>query len=343
MTCCVIVWMVACCSIGSDADTLTVEELASALEDVGTALDTYEVTCHFKSRLIGEPIEDGKYVDETATVTYKVSGDRVRCESRTSREGESTMAEATSVFTGEKTLSVKHGARQGRIGPGSQGAFFQGRNPQNFLTHVWDTAAPSYLRQREVAIKDATWDGHSVIAVETQPSQNEGREWQTQVLISPRLGYAIVRTAKRLRFTGESEWIEFGVVEMRDHVQDASGIWLPTRALIEGYTAPNEPGVVPLLIQRCEVRLENWRVGVEFPETTFALEFPPGTVVTDRVAGRTFKTAAVSDQMIADQATVGKELSEFARPDSMRRWWAMLVLGGTLAAAAIFLLVRRFM
>jgi hypothetical protein len=325
--------------------SVSIEEIESVLEETERVLRGYQVRCEIDARLRKYPFDRNEFRFRSTTVTYSadMSG-RVRAVGRaqTSDGATTEVTSNTVVYNGGQSsrLTEQSGSANGRITPHEHEAYLDGVNPRNFVTHVRNRSAVLLLREYQAQVVGTTeFDGRSAVTVETAVVSNVGMQWMTRLLFAPDLDLALVRAADCFRHNEGQEWKEFVRTELFEHVQDPSGIWLPSRVVHEEYSAPKETEPESVLLQHMEVITEDWQVNPELPEELFSLDFPSGTLVEDRVNGTTFKTTEISDQTIFDQVAAVKPLKNTS--NSSTRTWLIWLNVAVLLGIGILILLRR--
>lgn len=340
----------------SAENTLSFKDLMRGLEDAEATFGAYAVKANIDSRvrlLFGD--RKGEYLSREAKVSYRSdSAGRLRVESEGIAEdddaGQLVPFKHKAVFDGEQVrrLDGRNHYNSGEIVAHKRRSFYQGVDPRNFLTHIRGEPASSFLKRKNAEIVEWTeYNGRRVAAVATEPLTNDrGKQFQHHLLIDPSRTFAIVRRIKRARFSNDGRWIEYKRTEIRKQQQDASGLWLPTHVVHEEYPSPGSPDSNPTLLRQDNIEFRHWQLDPSLTEDTFALKFPSGILVKDKVRGRTFKTTEISEQSIADQAAVAKSVRTDGTDERSAQFWifvASSVVGAGLIAGgiAVFALNRH--
>jgi hypothetical protein len=188
-------------------------------------------------------------------------------------------------------------------------------------------------------VSEAQYDGHTVLVVETDTVERE-LHWRKRFLIDPQLGFAVVKRSQLVRFPPHDTWIEFTWVEGHDYSEVATGVWLPGRVLHESTdpTAKNaEEGSEAPMAWRVELQNTHWVVNPIADDESFRIDFSPGVLVEDKVNGRAYQVAGLSDGMI-DQQTGNAAGIDGPQGKSSRRAWGLsrvLVVGNIVLVAIL--------
>ncbi len=323
----------------------SLETICDTSADLDAAVKGYHVrvTATVKRRLL--PIDRNEYVDQVAVLDMKADRlGRIRAAGKitTSNQGKKTVDTVTRVFDGEKVKLVdgEGGAATGRITKGLPAVYILGIDPREFLTHV--EHAPLKLAIKEYEIKpigSQLWHGRELTALQTKVNDSDGQQFCGLIYLDPSRHYSIARVAYRYRTPPDVDWTEFKRLEVVEAHQDLSGVWLPTKATVEEYTVQARRGVPPELMVKSDIVFTDWVLNPNLPESTFAFQFPVNSIMTDEIAGKTFKSVAITDQDIADSANL-LELAP-ANGTQARGLSLFIGLGLTLSLIGLFL-VRRY-
>ncbi|MEX1229028.1 MAG: hypothetical protein WEB58_02235 [Planctomycetaceae bacterium] len=176
-------------------------------------------------------------------------------------------------------------------------------DPLEILTHRDHKPVSTILQTPGCSIvTPETYDGYDVIVIETAVAERE-QNFKGRFYIAPKLGFYVVRKATLIQFPMH-DWIEFNKVECADFIEVEPGIWLPQRAIIES-TVPTEENArentQPPLAWRFKVSNSDWVLNPEVSDTTFKMSFSDGIFVEDKIAGTTFRQAAITDEAVTRQ------------------------------------------
>ena len=164
-------------------------------------------------------------------------------------------------------------------------------DPRNLTTHYFFKPISELLARRGAqVIGEETWNGNSVIVVETIPFEGEDRR-KFRFFLDPQRGLTVVRRAIAIQYPPYERWMEYSRIEGFDYEQIAPDVWLPGRVVYESFDPTvqhSKDGSEPPLSWRWKVNFENWRVNEDYPPETFELKFAPGVLVNDRTTGRSF-------------------------------------------------------
>jgi thiol-disulfide isomerase/thioredoxin len=305
-----------------DAKTL---EIVNALKTLEGKVRSLSVRATFKGVVCLDPShpEALAHLTNVETSTVERSG-RARCEidgqSAKFSDGKALVRPSKSISTDDGTL-LRTVSGVTTLSAGlivkSRGVSGWTQNPFEMATLFHGKPVSQIISERNGKVVGRTeHDGHSVLVVETDPITVNGRGWYYRFLIDPALNHVVVRRSQFIRFPPHEAWIEFEVIDLRDHREATAGVWLPAHVQIR-YTAPTEQDVktgrLPRLAWEWDVRNENWVVNPMVTDSLFVLEFPPGTEVEDQVKGRVERIPSPAGQprpRLSD-ALVGKPAPEF--------------------------------
>lgn len=294
----------------AQGDRYSLEDVLHGLEDAEKNLVNFSVTSRIETLQVPRA-GDGEGTKARSIATYTVTSDgksRYKCDLLGQPDGiQSSLIET---FDLREFRSV--------AGYGPEGKLFerytQGKisakgsdrswpvDPWDYTTKFTGLSVVGLLKEFGVEEFDPAtrWEGRSVVRIVRKPIHTD-QEYKSQYLVDPERGFAIVRKASLVRSTPASEWFEFRGMEGRDYIEVGPNIWVPQRFLIEVHQ-PVSTNPTPVLRYRGTIRNRDWVVNEDVPDSTFKLEFPGDVLVTDTVRGKTFRTARITDQSLADSA-----------------------------------------
>jgi hypothetical protein len=172
------------------------------------------------------------------------------------------------------------------------------------------------------------------------------------LFVAPDFGYAVVRSERMLRPKPGFDWKPQIQVDNRDFVRRGP-LWLPSKSHYSKHSYYDDGGYE--LDQEYTVDFSDCVVNQPHRPETFQIEFPSGTLVTDRIkGGPSYVNKKISDKSIGDQVTEVKKL-QAARETSPQGedggasqtgplgigWWIVAGAGACLLAISALLWIRR--
>jgi outer membrane lipoprotein-sorting protein len=323
-----------------------IEDVYRALDDLQNAVQSYTVDIEISNRSGIPPYDKNRYIRETAKASFKSDGvGRIYCQSELTKEGERPITiQKRAVFNGEVVKWVDESASQsrGEVSKDRGNLFYWGITPRSFLTHIEHTPAARLLKSLDTRIVGTkVWKGRTVVILQTKINKADGQEFTLFVYLDPKKNFAIVRNATCYRNPPETDWTEYNLMEVSDTIQDASGVWLPTRAILDTYTVSIKRGAPPVLMRHSEITFKNWVINPDIPESAFSLDFQPNTIVKDTTTGQTTKVVKIDDQMLADQAETVRRQQTPKPHEKKRSPLLLVVLSVSILLAMIGLLIWR--
>lgn len=333
----------------------SIRDVCSALRDTHAAIENFSVA--FRKDITIRPLNaPDKLVSlyEMATLVADARG-RGRYEAKRSSidyvaGGKNKIHEEVVVaaFDGKRTKSMV------RVGKYSRGTITEARSdipwemdPWNFLTHYFGEPIYKQLEQPGAnSIGEFKWHGRSVLGFETSavadPS-DPGCQWKYRFLIDTDRNFAVVERAGLVQLASDLNWVVYTRISAYDHTEVAPGIWAPMRIEHESFNPTKEgtrKGLPPPLSWRWDIKVTKWTFNQPLPDSQFDVRFEPTTVVNDRVLGRFYQVAVITDQALADEASAAKDYL-VRRP--WRRVAVWCALGVFLAATLLLVGFRRRM
>jgi hypothetical protein len=245
-------------------------------------------------------------------------------------------------FDGSRTVVLtgrpdKQGWDFARISANMHDALWN-KNPREFLTHYQSKSIREKLVERKATIIGACrWQGVDGVTVETALVEPNGFR-KSQYDILPERGFLIVRSALLVKHAPDQEWKEYTHILCEEAVEDSSGAWVPARSVYESFeTTPTKPPVVTSEISWRYEYSHEWTFNPEIDDSMFAGDIPAGAFVNDTTTGKSYQSAAVTDQAIADQVLAAEGLQDIARGEGGGRW--RLPLAGVCAVVVLLLVV----
>jgi hypothetical protein len=229
---------------------------------------------------------------------------------------------------------------QGTLSIGMTGSratpFFLPINPFEIIWQFQEGAATSaYLEKRnatlvgEIPWEDRAGEKRSVWAIETRAVDGkDGITRKAQVYVDHERGFVVVRKAMLAHRSDAIEWVTNWSIELRDHAEAASGVWVPTTIEFINYYIFHDNRTSPAQTVRC--RATQWSINPQLDQATFAFSFPKGVAVNDEATGKMYVAGTVTDPLIATQVDEARQLVNKQGP------W--LVVVAVIVPAAIVLI-----
>lgn len=211
-------------------------------------------------------------------------------------------------------------------------------------------------RASEVLVKEGTRTlgrertkvGEAIVieTKEVHTDASEGEEaayWGSRFHIVPELAFAVTYSALLYRRSPMEPWREYWIFEGMNYARHDNGVWLPRRIVLSMWDwTGDEPAH---LTRRTDLTLD-WEMDPTIDEETFTLKIPAGIMVHDKVQGKSYIHADVTDQMIADQVAAARRLAQeqgaaSTRPGGARMLFAACVAVVVAAAIVVWRVKRR--
>ncbi len=163
--------------------------------------------------------------------------------------------------------------------------------------------------------------------------------------VDPSRGFAVVYRARYYRPNVDSKkWELVEELKCEELREVRAGLWLPHR--VEERWSGDLLGTGRSELLRADVCLVTWHLDPELDPTTFALEFPPDTLVDDQVTGKKYRVARLTDQAIADQVAAARRLAQeqgekLASPGGARMLFAACAAIVVAGAFIVYRIKRR--
>jgi hypothetical protein len=306
-------------SAGVDVRQVNDKDLLIGIKEAEAAIIALSVDCtiHGVTHDIAWP-EVPVQLKRSESIIVEKDG-RARCETdgqdfKIESKGKATVRplKAISTFDGTACRSVR-GRDEGRIGlvTSSRSDIFWILDPRQISTHYYDKLVSQIIEERGGRIVGSTQhNGRDVLVVETEPVARAQKKWNYRFLVDPALNFAVVKRSQLIQFPPSEKWIEVTSVTGYDYREASPGIWLPEHVVQTSFD-PTEKDVRngndPRLSWEWNIQNTNWIVNPTVADSLFKLEFPPGTDVDDKVNGRVYKVAGVSDGMLTGQAELAQK------------------------------------
>jgi hypothetical protein len=214
-----------------------------------------------------------------------------------------------------------------------------GKSVRELLTHYNSQSIRQVLVEKKATIIGACrWQGVDGVTVETAVFDGGKGSWKQQFDILPDRGFLVVRSASLVKFTPEQEWKEYTHILCEAAVEDSSGAWVPARSVYESFElTPTKPPVVTTESSWRYEYTNEWDFSPETDDSTFAGEIPAGAFVNDMITGQSYQSAAVTDQVIADQVLAAEGLQDIARGEGGGRWvWPLVGVCAVVVLLTVF-------
>jgi hypothetical protein len=210
-------------------------------------------------------------------------------------------------------------------------------SPAEYLWWSMGTSLSSALVSWKVLAIREVGPAPRTVVIELQPNDETKTEYQ----VAPAMGYAMVYRATYARAAeGARDWARIEEVRCGDFREVRAGLWLPHQ-VEERFEADLLGKGVELLKSHTASLV--WELDPELDATMFTLDFPSGTLVDDRITGKKYRVAHVTDQMIADQVAAAKRLAQEAGEEASGAGPARMLFAACVAVLiAAGLIIYRF-
>lgn len=331
------------------AGAATFDDIAKILRDNEQFLRSMAVTIHCKvlQTSISDPSQTVRLtIDEKVLIDAE---GRCRVEST----GESFVngpelkvhpENGVGVFNGHTMKSMTGGGKHFNRGliTSSHSDLPLRLDPRLVTTHYFNRPVTALLAERPgaVLLRETTWEGRPAIELASAIYDNADDDRRYLITVVPDLNYAIVRRAAAVRYDGCDRWDDYTRFIASDYHEATPGFWVPRTAVHESFDPTREQslnGTAPPLSWRWDIRMSEWEINPVLSDSLFDLEFAPGVFVNDQVAGRSFKMAGVSNELIESQVSEAADWKSKKRSSPMNRLLVFNAVAFGIAALAIML------
>jgi len=169
-------------------------------------------------------------------------------------------------------------------------------------------------------------NGLCVLETPIESFSEPAEEYKEEVAFDIGRGYAFSRH-RYLRRRKDSEWFSVYESVVEEFGEEVNGIVLPRQVAYRDFTGL-ESGT-PALLNEIKLTLTSWELGSSL---TDEVRFPEGSYVTDRVTGKDFTAAEISDQEVLD---AGSQFSHGESRGLLRRYRSLVLWGSTIFAISL--------
>lgn len=336
-----------CCTASA---AVTLDEITALLNDVEREVKLVSVTSEFKilhRYFPGRPEREVKLnavqhavVDSKGRVRVETDGDGFRDGDVIEMYHQKSLGtfdgETTRSMTGDKSFT--HGYITSL--PTDTWMRF---DPRLATTHYFSQPVSEILAEMGgTVLGPESWEGMEVVRVETLPIER-GAKRKYVFFLSPKHNFAIVRRAAAIQFEGQNEWVEYTRIAGSDYIEPHAGIWVPRTVTYESFDPTEETvaaGIESPLSWRWEIQMKDWAINPVFDASLFTLEFGPGVYVNDKVTGRNYQTAGISDSIINAQSQEGLEFARSQGTAKRSNRTAIIVMNVAILLALIAFALR---